>query len=81
MRFLIDAETLQIDRHVTRQRQITRIEALDLINRRSRILGKVEDVYFALRENDSHTNCCVTERVDRVLLPRWNIPFHTCPRQ
>ena len=43
------AKALQVDRHLPRQRRIARIEALDLIDRRPGILGKVEDVYFASR--------------------------------
>ncbi len=35
---------------------VASIESLDLINGRPGILGKVEDVHFALGKNDSHTN-------------------------
>ena len=42
---------------------VASIESLDLINRRPSILGKVEDVHFALRENDSHTNRGVAKGV------------------
>jgi len=40
------------------------IEPLDLIDRRASVLCKVEDVHFALRQDDPHANRCVTQRID-----------------
>jgi hypothetical protein len=49
-------KTLQVLRQLRRERQVACVEAFDLLNAGAGILGEVEDVDLALRENDPHTN-------------------------
>ena len=42
------------------------IKPLYLVNRCASIFCKIEDVYFAVAEDESHTDRCVAERVEGV---------------
>ena len=43
------------------------IEALDLLDAGASVLGEVEDVHLAVREDDPHADCGVTQAVDAAL--------------
>ena len=47
---LLLPKTLQILRHLARERQVLGIEAFNLLNARASILGEVEDVDLAVAE-------------------------------
>jgi hypothetical protein len=49
-------KTLQVLRQLGRERQVAGVEAFDLLNAGAGVLGEVEDVHPALRENDPHAN-------------------------
>ena len=60
-------KTLQVLRELRRERQVACIEAFDLIDAGAGILGEIEDVHLALRENDPHANRRMTKAIDRPL--------------
>ena len=53
---LLASEALEVLCEFSRQRQVARIETLDLIDARSRVLGEIEDVDLAVAEVDPHAN-------------------------
>ena len=56
-------KALQVLCHLFRQRQVFCVKSFDLIDRRSSILGKVEDVHFAMAVDDPHTNRRMTQGI------------------
>ena len=54
-------KTLQVLCHLFRQRQVFCVKPFDLIDGRSSVLGKVEDVHFAMAVDDPHTNRHMTQ--------------------
>jgi hypothetical protein len=62
------AKTLQVLRHFLRQWEVPRIEALNLLNARSGVLGEIENIDLSLRLYDSHTYCGVSEGIDCMVL-------------
>src|SRR5271168_141610 len=61
---LLLPKTLQVLGHLTRERQVLGIEALNLLNAGAGVFGKVEDVDLAVRENDPHADRGVTQTID-----------------
>lgn len=61
------AEQVQVLRHLLRHGQALRIEALDLLNRGSGVLGEVEDIHPPLGQDDPHADGGVPEGVDCVV--------------
>ena len=53
--------------------QVACIEAFDLLDARSGILGKIEDVHLPIRENDPHANRSMAKTVDCALSPQDRI--------
>ena len=62
------SETLQVLRHLFRQRQVFCVEPFDLIDRGPSVLGKVEDVNFAVAVDYPHTNRRMTQGIERMSL-------------
>ena len=58
---------MQVLRHLLRHRQMLCVEALDLFDRSSGVLGEVEDIYPSLGQDNPHTDCGVSKRVDGVV--------------
>jgi len=71
------AEALKVSREFGRERKKLRIEALDLLDGGTSVLGEVEDVDLTLREDDAHTDSRVSEGVDGVSGARVGIAFET----
>jgi len=71
------AEALQVSREFGRERKKLCIEALDLLDGCTSVLGEVEDVDLTLREHDAHTDSRVSEGVDGVSGARVGIAFET----
>ena len=66
-------KALQVLCHLFRQRQVFCVEPFDLIDRGPSVLGKVEDVHFAMAIDDPHTNRRMTQGIQRVSLARERI--------
>ena len=61
-------KALQVLCHLFRQRQVFCVKPFDLIDRCSSVLGKVEDVHFAMAIDDPHTNRRMTQGIQRMSL-------------
>ena len=74
-------KALQVLCHLFRQRQILGVKPFDLIDGRPSVLGKVEDVHFAVAIDDPHTNRRMTQGIQRMSLARERIDLKPSPIQ
>ena len=74
-------KALQVLCHLFRQRQVFCVEPFDLIDGRPSVLGKVEDVHFALAVDDPHTNRRMTQGIQRMSLACEPIDLKPSPIQ
>jgi hypothetical protein len=72
---LLLPKTLQVLRHLARKREVLGVEAFDLLDARPGILGEIEDVDLAVRENDPHADRRVTQTIDAAFRLRDGIVF------
>jgi hypothetical protein len=61
---LLLPKALEVLRHLARKLEVLGIKALDLLNARPGILGEIENVDLAMRENDPHADRGVTQTID-----------------
>lgn len=54
---------LKVSRHLSGEREVASIEPLYLLNARSSVFGKIEDIDLPMTKNNSHTDRRMTKRV------------------